>query len=99
MDTSRERTAPYGYFRLSGYDRYDCSDYFIGDYTDPDLAIQEARERAATPNGSPTSFSDIFYVYDDLGVCRYRVTHDDLLFTAINQFRPPNARSDSARIT
>ena len=72
------RTAPPGHFRLTGCDSYDYSDYPIGDYLSLGLAIQEAKARAATPNGNPTSFSDHFYVYDEVGECRYKVTHDDL---------------------
>ena len=78
MSTDQTRTAPSGCFRLSGYDRYDYSEYFIGDFDDLSLAIQEARARATTPNGLPPSFSDIFFVHDDLGTCRFRVTHVDL---------------------
>lgn len=72
------RVPPCGLFRLTGYDQYDYSDYFIGDYPTLESAIQEARARASEANASPSSFSDIFLVYDHLGVCRYRITHDEL---------------------
>jgi hypothetical protein len=78
MTDPSERTAPRGQFRLTGFDCYDYSDYFLGDHPDLAPAIREARKRAATPNGLPTSFSDIYYVHDHRGDCRYRVTHDDL---------------------
>lgn len=78
MGDNDRRTAPAGLFRLTGYDQYDYSDYFIADYPTLEQAAQEARHRASTPNGSPPSFSDLFLVYDDRGICKYRVTHEDL---------------------
>jgi hypothetical protein len=89
VNPDRERTPARGYFRLTGYDQYDYSDYFVGDYSSLDLAIHGARERAATPNGLPTSFSDVYFVHDDEGVCKYHVTHDDLFP------RPGNQESQS----
>ncbi len=76
--TGDRRTAPPGLFRLIGYDQYDYSDYFIADYPTLERAVEEARRKASVPNGSPTSFSDLFLVHDDRGTCRFRVTHDDL---------------------
>lgn len=72
------RTAPAGLFRLTGHDRYDRSDYFVADYPTLDEAVEEARKRASVPNATPTSFSDVFFVHDDKGTCRFQVTHDDL---------------------
>ncbi|SNB44913.1 hypothetical protein [Geobacter sp. DSM 9736] len=81
MSIAEGRIAPSGLFRLTGYDQYDYCDYRVGDYPSLEIAIREARSRALTPNAVPSSFSDIFFVYDHLGVCRYRVTHDELMET------------------
>jgi hypothetical protein len=78
MSVDERRVAPCGKFRVSGYDQYDYSNYFVGDYLTLDEAIQEARSRALVANAIPTSFSDIFFVYDHLGICKYRVTHDEI---------------------
>ena len=78
MSVKEGRVAPHGFFRVTGYDQYDYCDYFVGDYSSIETAIQEARSRALVANASPSSYSDIFFVHDDLGGCRYQVTHDEL---------------------
>ena len=77
-ETDDRRRAPPGEFRVVGYDQYDYSDYVVGDFATPEEAGRVARARAASPNGTPTSFSDLFFVYDDQGTCLERVTYDEL---------------------
>lgn len=79
MSGKEERSAPCGLFRVTGYEQYDYCDYWVGDYPTLESAIQEARSRASAANAIPSSFSDIFFVYDHLGVCRYRISHDDVV--------------------
>lgn len=78
MDADELRRAPAGKFRVIGYDQYDYSDYLIGDYGTRAEAIQTARDRAKVPNGIPTSFSDLYLIYDDQGICLGKITFDDL---------------------
>jgi hypothetical protein len=72
------RCAPQGKFRLVGYDQFSYADYLVGDFATLEEARGAARAQAAVPNGSPTSFSDVFFVYDDRRICMERVTYDDL---------------------
>jgi len=37
-----------------------------------------ARHRARIANAIPSALSDVFFVYDAAGQCRYQVSHDDL---------------------
>jgi len=78
MSVNEQRIPPSGMFRLTGFDQYDYCDYFVGDFPSLEGAMEEARSRAMEPNASPSSFSDIFFVYDHCGVCRYQITHDEL---------------------
>lgn len=78
MELDDRRRAQPSRFRVVGYDQYDYSDYLVGDFATRQEASQIARARAAEANGIPTSFSDLFFVYDDQGVCLERVTYDDL---------------------
>lgn len=78
MSSPDRRTAPAGLFRVIGHDQYDYSDYVVGDYPTLEQAQQEARTRASVRNASPSSFCDVFFVYDEQGTCRYQVTYDDL---------------------
>ncbi len=85
MDSADIRCAPEGKFRVVGYDRYDYTDYIVGDFATSQEAGKAARARAAVPNAIPTSISDLFLVYDDKGTCLEQVTYDDL--------QPANIRS------
>ena len=78
MGATPERAAPPGLFRVTGYDSYDYSDYFVGDYTTLDQAVREARTRASVPNAIPPSLSNVFLVYDDRGDLQFEITHTDL---------------------
>lgn len=78
MTANRQRKAPPGRFRVIGHDLFEHADYLVGDYATLAQAEQEARARAAKPNAIPTSGSDLFFVYDDAGDCRYRINHDAL---------------------
>ena len=59
---------------------YGYTDYPVGSYILFSCAKKTARNEARKANAWPTSFADIFFVYDDTGECRYRVTFDDLPF-------------------
>ena len=78
MNPGDSRRAPEGKFRVVGYDQYDYTDYVVEDFATAQEAGQVARSRAAVPNGIPTSFSDLFFVYDDRGICLEQVTYDDV---------------------
>lgn len=78
VSTKQGRVAPSGLFRVIGYDQFDYCDYCVGDYPTLEMAVKEARSKASIANAIPSSMSDVFLVYDHLGVCRYRITHDDL---------------------
>ena len=78
MNPGDSRRAPEGKFRVVGYDQYDYTDYVVGDFTTSQEAGRVARAKATVPNGIPTSFSDLFFVYDDQGICLEQVTYDDL---------------------
>lgn len=78
MSDVPERRARQGCYVVIGYDQYDYTDYEVGQYISLSRAKKAARNKARVANGDPTSFSDIFFVYDSAGACRYRVTFDDL---------------------
>ena len=78
MNPNDSRRAPEGAFRVIGHDQYDHADYVVGDFLTLQEANRVARARAADPNGIPTSFSDVFLVYDDQGICLEKVAYDNL---------------------
>lgn len=78
MSPDDRRRAPTGLFRVVGYDQYDYLDYVVGDFNTPEEATRIATARAGEPNGIPTSFSDLYFVYNDRGECLKRVTFDEL---------------------
>lgn len=90
MSADLERRAHKGCYVVIGYDQYDYSDYLVGHYISLSGAKKAARNKARTANGDPTSFSDVFFVYDDAGECRYRITFDELP----EHLRHPAARPD-----
>lgn len=72
-----QRCAPRGFYRLTGYDQYDYSDYHIDDYEDLDQALQALNKRISTANATPTSLSDQYFIYNDKNECLYMGNHDD----------------------
>jgi len=78
MESDDRRHAPAGQFRVVGYDKYDYSDYVVDDVATFAEARQIARDRASVANALPTSFSDVYFVYDDEGQCLLHVTFNDL---------------------
>lgn len=70
------RCAPGGFFRLSGYDMFDYHDYRAGDFQTLEEAIEAMKLRIAKPNGTPTWFSDSFFIYSDQNECLYRGSYD-----------------------
>ena len=89
MSESSQHRAPKGCYLVIGHDQFDHTDYQVGRYISLSRARKAARNKARTANGDPTSFSDIFFVYDSAGGCLYRVTYDDL---------PAHLRQPSARV-
>ncbi len=77
LERNERRRAPLSLFRVVGYDQYDCNDYLVGDFPNRQDAGRIARAKAAEANGIPTSFSDLFFVFDDQGVCLERVSYHD----------------------
>ncbi|WP_143142123.1 hypothetical protein [Alteromonas sp. V450] len=71
------RKATSGKYRVLGYDQYDHNDYFIAEFEQLELAIAFLREKASIANGTPTSFSDIYYIYNDREEALYKATFDD----------------------
>ncbi len=78
MESVNTRCAPKGKYRVVGYDRYDYTDYVVGDFATFKEAGKAARAKAAVRNAIPASLSDLFFVYDDKGICLEQVTYDDL---------------------
>ena len=78
MVFEERRPAPPGLFRVIGYDQFDYTDYTVGDFPTAEEAHCAAQNCASQPNGIPTSFSDIYFIYNDQGVCLRRITYDDL---------------------
>ena len=84
-----ERRARKCCFIVIGYDQYDYSDYLVGHYISLSRARKAAHNKAHIANADPTWFSDVFFVYDDAGECRYRMTFDEL---------PPDLRHPTASL-
>lgn len=78
MTTPAQHHARPGCYVVIGHDRHDHTDYLVGHYISLSRAKKAARNRARRANADPTSLSDVFFVYDDAGECRYRVCFDDL---------------------
>lgn len=78
MSATPEHRAYKGCYVVIGHDQYDHSDYLVGHYISLSRAKKAARNKARRANGLPTSFSDVFFVYDNKGACLYRITFDDL---------------------
>lgn len=78
MSTTQKHRAYKGCYVVIGHDQYDHSDYLVGHYISLSRAKKAARNKARRANGLPTSFSDVFFVYDSKGECLYRITFDDL---------------------
>ncbi len=71
------RKASHGKYRVLGYDQYDYSDYFIDEFEHLEQAMELLKKRASKANGTPTSFSDEYFIYDDKEEALYKGTFDD----------------------
>jgi hypothetical protein len=78
MSPALERRARKGCYLVIGYDQYDYSEYPVGQYISLSRAKKAARNQARRANALPTSFSDVYFVYDAAGEGRYRISHDEL---------------------
>lgn len=64
-------------YRVIGYDQYDYNDYFIDEFSNIDHAIDLLKRRCATSNATPSSFSDVYFIYNDKEQMLYKGTFDD----------------------
>mgnify|MGYP000669016086 CR=1 FL=1 len=71
------RKASAGKYRVMGYDQYDYNDYFIAEFGDLVQAKNLLKEKASIANGIPTSFSDVYYIYDDKENMLYKGSYDE----------------------
>lgn len=78
MSVTQEHRAYKGCYVVIGHDQHGHRDYLVGHYISLSRAKKAARNTARRTNGLPTSFSDVFFVYDGKGACLYRITFDDL---------------------
>ena len=78
MSDTPKHLAYKGCYVVIGHDQHDHSDYLVGHYISLSRAKKAARTKARRANRLPTSFSDVFFVYDSKGACPYRITFDDL---------------------
>jgi hypothetical protein len=69
--------ASLGKYRVLGYDQYDYTDYFIDESDSLEQAIELLKKRSSKANGTPTSFSDVYYIYNDKEEALYKGTFDD----------------------
>ncbi|WP_427983727.1 hypothetical protein [Agarivorans sp.] len=76
MDTFTRR-ASVGKYRVMGYDQYDYSDYFIDEFAQLEQAMELLKKRVAKSNAIPTSFSDVYFIYNDQEQALYRGTFDE----------------------
>lgn len=71
------RQASAGKYRITGYDQYDYTDYFVDEFENLNEALAVLERKRAVANGSPSSFSDIYFIYDDQAQLLYRGTYDE----------------------
>ena len=71
------RKASVGKYRVLGYDQYDYNDYFIDEFDYLEQAIDLLKKKASKANGTPTSFSDEYFIYNDNEVALYKGTFDE----------------------
>ncbi len=71
------RKASLGKYRVLGYDQYDYNNYFIEEFENIEDAICLLRKRASKANGTPTSFPDVYFIYNDKEDALYKGTFDD----------------------
>lgn len=68
---------PVGKYRLIGYDQYDYNYYFIGEFETIEQTMGLLKEKIAKANGMPTSFSDVYYIYNDKEKALYKGSFDE----------------------
>jgi len=70
------RKATRGKFRVLGYDQYDYNDYYIDEFDHLKHAVKLLKKRASKANGEPTSFSDVYFIYNEIEEALYKGTFD-----------------------
>jgi hypothetical protein len=71
------RKASPGTFRVIGYDQYDYSDFFVGEFDNMEEAIELIKVESSTPNAIPASFSNIYFVYNDKKEALYKASFEE----------------------
>lgn len=71
------RKASFGKYRVLGYDQYDYSDYFIEEFDTLEQALKLLKKRTLKANGTPTSFSDVYFIYNEKEEALYKGTFDN----------------------
>lgn len=72
----QERKATPGKFRIIGYDQNDYTYHFVDELDDIDKAMEAMEAKRSVPTATPTSMSNIFYLYNDEGKAMYRASYD-----------------------
>lgn len=72
-----ERVASPGKFRIVGYDQNDYTYHFVEEFDDLEGALKELESKRSVPTATPTSMSNIYYIYNDQGKTLYRATYDE----------------------
>lgn len=76
MPNSDSRKAPNGKYRVIGYDQYDYSHYVVEDLDTIEQAIELLKERSSQANAIPTSFSDIYFIYNEKEQALYKASFE-----------------------
>ncbi|BBO28519.1 hypothetical protein AltI4_29070 [Alteromonas sp. I4] len=77
MSNTFSNKASTGKYRVVGYDQYDYSEYFIAERPNLEQALQLLKTKCAAPNATPTSFSDVYFIYNDKEEMLYKGTFDN----------------------
>ena len=77
MSNTFSNKASTGQYRVVGYDQFDYSEYFTEELPNLDQALQLLKTKCAAPNATPTSFSDVYFIYNDKEEMLYKGTFDN----------------------
>jgi hypothetical protein len=77
MSNTFSNKATTGQYRVVGYDQYDYSEYFIDELPNLEQALRLLKTKCAAPNATPTSFSDVYFIYNDKEEILYKGTFDN----------------------
>ena len=77
MSNTFSNKASTGQYRVVDYDQFDYSEYFTDELPNLDQALQLLKTKCAAPNATPTSFSDVYFIYNDKEEMLYKGTFDN----------------------